>query len=101
MSHVSCDLQGLSQSKVQDLDLSLGSDLDVGGFQVPMDDPLLMGGLDTFGDLTADLQGLFYWQWPFGYFLSQSFTFHQLQAEKANTIRFFQFIDSCDVGMIQ
>jgi len=44
--------------EVEYLDLAFGGDLHVGGFQIPMDDPFLMGGFEPFGDLTADVDGL-------------------------------------------
>ena len=59
-------LHYLGQPKVQDLDLSLRRDLDIGRFQIPVDDPLLMCRFQRFGHLTTDLQSLPHSQWvPF------------------------------------
>ena len=68
----------LSQTKIQDLDLTLWSDLHIGGFQVTMDDAFLMGSFHSFSDLAAYLQGFLNWHRAFGNTLSQGFTWDQL-----------------------
>ena len=44
----------LGETKIQQLHFSVGCDLDVRGFQVPMDDPFIMGGLEGLSDLPQD-----------------------------------------------
>ncbi len=46
--------QRLGQPEIQHLDLSVGCDLDVRRFQVPMNDALLVCGLERFGNLQGD-----------------------------------------------
>jgi hypothetical protein len=49
----------LRQTEVQHLDRPVGSDLDVGGFQVAMHDPMFVRGLQSVGNLSSDRQSLF------------------------------------------
>ena len=49
----------LRQSEVQHLHLAVRSDLDVGGLEVAVDDALLMGGFEGFGNLQGQFQGFF------------------------------------------
>src|SRR3972149_9194356 len=44
----------LGETKIQQLHFSVGCDLDVRGFQVPMDDPFVMGGFAGLSDLPPD-----------------------------------------------
>ena len=46
------------QAEVQHLHRAVGADLDVGGLQIAMDDPLLVRGFQGFGDLLRDRQRL-------------------------------------------
>ncbi|MBM3791837.1 MAG: hypothetical protein FJW35_16005 [Acidobacteria bacterium] len=49
-------LKGLRQAEVEDLDLALRGDLDVGGLQVAVDDAFFMCGFQSIRDPAADLQ---------------------------------------------
>ena len=49
----------LRQSEVQHLHLAVGSDLDVGGFQVAVDHSFFMGRFESLGDLECELEGFF------------------------------------------
>ena len=51
-----CRLQRLRQSEVQHLHRAVGAHLDVRGLEIAMNDPLLVGGLQGFGDLPRDRQ---------------------------------------------
>jgi hypothetical protein len=41
----------LCQAEIEHLHFSIRCDLDVGGFQIPLNHPLLMSGFEGFGDL--------------------------------------------------
>ena len=49
-------LHQLRQSEVDDLGVAVFGHHDVGGFQVPVNDALVMGAGEPFGDLRGDLQ---------------------------------------------
>src|SRR5688572_8336338 len=50
----SAGLRALASPKSSDLDHAVRADLDVGRFQIAMDDPLLVRGFERFGDLPRD-----------------------------------------------
>ena len=47
-------VQRLGEAEVEDLDLAVRGDLDVGGLEVAVDDALLVGLLERLGDLLRD-----------------------------------------------
>ena len=47
-----------AKAEVEHLHGAVGRDLDVGGLEIPMDDALLVGGVERVGDLTGDGQRL-------------------------------------------
>ena len=49
----------LGQPEVQDLDLAVGSDLDVVRLEIPVDDALDVSGLQGFSDLLTGVERLF------------------------------------------
>ena len=91
----------LRQSKVQDLDLALGSDLHIGGFQVSVNDALLMSRFDSLSDLTADFLRFLNRHWPFGNTLLQGLAWDQLQHQEVNVICVLEAVNGCNVGVIQ
>ena len=50
------DLQRLRQSKVQDFNFAFRSHLDVGGFQVAVDDAFAVSGIEPLRDLAGNAQ---------------------------------------------
>ncbi len=46
--------EGLCEPEVEHLDHSIARDLDVGGFEIAMDDPGSMGSVERVGDLLRD-----------------------------------------------
>ena len=50
------NLQRLRQAKVQDFDFAFRSHLDVGGFQVAVNDAFAMGGIEPLGNLAGNAQ---------------------------------------------
>ena len=51
-----CGLHRLRQAEVQHLHRAVLANLDVGGLQIAMDDPLLVRGFERLGDLLRDRQ---------------------------------------------
>jgi hypothetical protein len=50
----------LGQAEVEHLHETVWSDLDVGGFEVAMDDAFVVRGLERIGNLTGDRQRFLY-----------------------------------------
>src|SRR5213075_529420 len=54
--------EGFCETEVQHLDYSIGRDLDVGRFEIAMDDPGPVRGVQCVGDLLRESQSLREWQ---------------------------------------
>jgi len=91
----------LRQTEVQHLDPPVGSQLDVGGLQVPVDDPVLMGFLQGLRDLPRDEQGLVEGYRAALQPVGQILAFHQLEDEERLPVRLVQPVDGGDVGVVQ
>ena len=99
-----CDarrLHGLRQAEVQDLHRAVGTHLDVRGFQIAMDDALLMRGFESLGDLLRDWQRLVDWDRALCKALRQVVTFDQFHHEGVQAGRLLEAVNRGDVGMIQ
>ena len=59
-------LERFCQTEVQHLDRAVRSHFDVGGFEVAMDDAVLMRGVEGVGDLSGDRQRFVERKWPTG-----------------------------------
>ena len=55
-------LHRLREAEVEYLHRAIRPHLDVGGFEIAMDDPLLVRGFEGFGDLPCDRQRLIDWK---------------------------------------
>ena len=51
-----CGLQRLGQAEIQHLDRTVSSELDVRGFEIAVDDAVLVCRLERFGDLPGNRQ---------------------------------------------
>ena len=93
--------ESLREPEVEDFDLPVRRDLDVGGLQVAMHDPLLVRRLERVGNLVRDRQRLLHRDRsggdPFGERLSR----HQLQDQRQRPVGFLQAVDRRDVRMVQ
>ena len=67
-----------------------------------MDDPFLMGGFQSFGNLAADSSAVSMGRVPLCSSRSgQRLPLDQFQNEEALAVGFFQTVDGGDVGMIE
>ncbi len=66
-----------------------------------MDDTFFMGSLHAFSNLAANFEGFFDRHRTSGNTLSQGFSWDQFQGKKTYSIRLFQPIDGCNVGVVQ
>jgi hypothetical protein len=76
----------LGQSEVEHLHRAIGSQLDAGGFQITMDDPLLMRGFQRRGDLPRDRQCFVVRNRSAGEAIGERWTVDQLQDERLDAL---------------
>ncbi len=75
---------------------------DVGRFQIPVYDPLLMGHLQCLGDLDTNLQRLLQGQRPLGESLLERLSLNVLHDDEVLTVvSLGHFVDVADERMIQ
>jgi hypothetical protein len=72
---------------------AIGSELDVGGFQVAVDDAVLMRFLESVGDLASNRESLINRKRASGQSIRKRFARDQFQNEKPNFIQLFESID--------
>ena len=94
-------LQSFRQAEVQDLHRAVGADLDVGGFQIAMDDALLMRGFDGVGDLSGDGDGVIDGNRSGGDPLRQVRTIHELHDQGLDRRTVLETVNLRDVRMIE
>ena len=91
----------LRQSEIEHLHRAVAADLDVGRFQIAMDDALLVRRFERFGDLSGDRQRLIDWDRAIGDPLGQIVALDQFHDEGVVASRLLDRIDAGDVWMIQ
>ena len=74
---------------------------DVGGFQIAMDDPLFVCGLERLGDLACDGQRLGHSHLTVLQALGERRTFDQFEHQRAVAVRFLEAVNRADVRMVQ
>ena len=93
--------QRLGEAEVEHLHLAAGRELDVRGLQVAMDDALVVGFLEGFGDLRGDLECLVEGNRAACEPLLEVFALHQFERDEELPGRFFQPVDGGDVRVVQ
>jgi hypothetical protein len=91
----------LGQAKVEDLDLAVWRDFNVGRFQVTMDDSFLMCGLKRFRDLLREPEGFVYRNCPTLQPVGQRIALDEFKNEKTRGSGLLQPVDGGNIGMIQ
>ncbi len=91
----------LGEAEVEDLDLAVGRELDVGGLEVAVDDSLLVRRLERLGDLPRDGEGLVEGERPALQPLGEVFALDELHDEGADAARLLEAVDRGDVGVLQ
>ena len=94
-------LEGFGQPKVEHLHHAIVSDLDVGWFQIPVDDPLLMRGFQRLGDLLRYRKCFINWYWSLRDPIRQCRPLNQFEDQRLLARSFFEAVDVPDVGMVQ
>jgi len=91
----------LSPARIEHLDLAVGSYLDIGWFEIPVDDAFLIRGLQGFPDLEGELQGLVDRDRTLFQTLRQRLPFDQLQDEKVFSPGVLEPVDGRNIGVIK
>jgi hypothetical protein len=99
-------IERLGQTEVENLDRAVGADLDVGGLQIPVDDPVLVRGLERLGDLPRRRQRLVHRQGTLAETVGERGPFDQLHDERGYGVSgisgtVLQPVDRGDVGMVE
>ena len=91
----------LGQSEIQHLGVSPIGDEDVGGFNVPMNDPFSMGGIQSVGHLDSQIQQLSGVKRPVGHPFLEGLTHQKLHDHEGLAVVISDVVNDADVGMIQ
>jgi hypothetical protein len=91
----------LGQPEVQELRLPAVRDEDVRGLDVPVDDPLAVGGLQRIRHLRSQLQQPLHLQRLAADPVLQGLAFHQLHHEEGVPLVLSDLVDHADVGMVE
>jgi hypothetical protein len=93
--------RALRQSKIQHLNCAVSPHLDVRGFQIAVDDPLLMRGFERLGDLARDGQGLVERNGSLRNTICERRPSDEFHHEGGRAVRSFEAVDLGDVGVVQ
>src|SRR5262245_14516566 len=91
----------LRQPEIEDLRLAFVGDLDVGGLEVPVDDPVVMGRFEPFGDLLSDRQRFVDRYRSLLQALGERRTFDELHDQEVSVTVVLEPVDGRDVRMIE
>ena len=91
----------LRQPEVEHLHGAIRRDLDVGRFQIAVDDALLVCRLERLGDLSRDRECLLNRQRTQRQTLGERRAFHEFEHEAAHASGLLQPIDRANVWMVQ
>jgi hypothetical protein len=89
------------QPEVEHLHGAVFAYLDVRGFQIAMDDALLVRSFECLGDLSCDGDGFVNGYRPAGQPVGDGGPLHQFHDQRQHTVRLLQSIESGDVLVIQ
>ena len=91
----------LGEAEVENLDPSVVCDIDVGGLDVAMDDPLGVGGGKPRRNLGRDVEHARAAQRAGGQILLERLSLQQLHGDKRLSVLLASFVDRADVRMVQ
>jgi hypothetical protein len=89
------------QAKVQHLDGAIGTNLDVGGLEIAVNDALLMRRFERVGNLPRNPDRLVDWDRPFDDAIGERHPVDQLQDERGGAACSLHAVDRSDVRKIQ
>ena len=91
----------LGQTKIQNFCLPAVHEKDIRGLDVAVHDSLRVRGIETVGDLNANLQQLRYFDGLSFDAMLESFALEQFHGDKGTAFELSDVVDSADVGMIE
>ena len=91
----------LCQAEIEHLHRAVVPDLDVGGFQIAVDDALFVGGVERVDDLPGDRHGVGHRQWTARDDRGEILAVDELHDERLRAAVFFEAVDGRDVRMVQ
>ena len=94
-------LPRLGEAEVEDLDTAIAADLDVGRFEIPVDDSGAVRRFERKGELARDVVGGIAGQRALRDSIAEIIALDQFHGEKTHSIRLEETVDRGDVGMIQ
>ena len=94
-------IQCFCKPKVQHLDGPVAADLNVRWFEIAVDDPLLMRGLQRLRNLAGDRQGITDRDRSTSDLLCEVLTFNKFHDQRTHGTGFFEAVDMRDVRVVQ
>ena len=94
-------LNRLREPEIEQFDGAVGSDLDIGGFEIAMDDALVVRGFERLRDLPRDSQRFVERNPALSDAIGQRQALDVFHDERRHTAGALEAVDTCDVGMIQ
>ena len=94
-------IQCLGQPEVQHLHRPVVAYLDVGRFQIAVDDACFMRGFESFGDLLGDGERLVEWDQPLLDPIRERWPFNKFEDERPRVTGLLKPVDRPDVGMVE
>ena len=91
----------LGEAKIQDFDAAAVGNENVGGLDVAMDDALFVGGVESVGDLCAEVDDAWNGKGTGGDQLVESLAFEQLHGDEGAAILLFDGVNGANAGMIE
>ncbi len=93
--------EGLGEAEVEDLDLAVGRELDVGGLEVAVDDALAVGLLERLGDLPRDGERLVDGERAAREPLREVLARHQLHRQRHEALALLEPVDRRDIRVAE
>ncbi len=94
-------LQELGKTEIDDLRNALFGHHDVGGFQVSMNDPLLVGFGKTVGHVTGQAESALRGKGSARQDVAQLLALDQLHRDEVDAIDFVDFVNGGDIGVFE
>ena len=91
----------LGETKIEDFDGAAFGDENVGGLDVAMEDALFVGGVESVGELDADVDGARNGKGAGGDEFVEGLAFEQLHSDECSAIVFFDGVNRANAGMIE
>ena len=93
--------QGLGEPEVEHLHGAVRRQLDVGGFEIAVDDALFVRGFESAGELERDRHNLRRRERTRAQPVGECRPFNQFEHERGHTVCLFEAVDTADVRVIQ